>query len=121
MEHQYSFEKLHVWQDARIFVSAIYKITQKFPQEERFGLIPQIRRASVSVTANIAEGSSRTSKKDQAHFSQIAYGSLLEVLNHLYIALDLKYIESPEFKKFRENIYSLTKQLSSLRKTQLNS
>jgi len=93
MEHLYSFEKLRVWRDARVFIKKIYTISKAFPKEEQFGLIPQIRRAAVSIAANIAEGSSRTTKKDRAHFTQIAYGSLLEVLSHLYVALDLEYIK----------------------------
>ena len=91
-EYRYSFEKLRVWQNARKFVLDVYKITNNFPSHEKFGLVDQIRRAVVSVPANIAEGSSRLSAKDQAHFKNIAYSSLMEVLSHFYLALDLNYI-----------------------------
>ncbi len=121
MDHQYSFEKLRVWQDARNFVTKIYKVSLSFPKEEHFCLTPQIRRAAISVPANIAEGSSRSSQKDRAHFTQIAYGSALEVLSHLYVALDLQYLPESEFQLLKNDIHSLTKQLSSLRNYQLKS
>ena len=85
-EHIYSFEKLRVWQNAKDLVVEVYKITRNFPDEGKFGLTSQVRRAALSVTANIAEGSGRTSSKDQAHFYQMAYSSLLELLNHFYIS-----------------------------------
>ena len=72
-DYKYSFEKLNVWQNARKFVMEVYQITDKFPKHEKFGLIDQIRRAAVSIPANIAEGTSRLSNKDQAHFTNIAY------------------------------------------------
>ena len=87
-EYQYSFEKLKVWQNARKFVLEVYQITDRFPKHEKFGFIDQIRRASVSISANISEGSSRISYKDQAHFTNIANSSLMEVLSHFYLALD---------------------------------
>jgi four helix bundle protein len=81
-QHTYGFEKLKVWQLGREFVVRIYQVSAGFPVDERFGLTNQIRRAAVSVPANIAEGCSRISGKDQAHFSQFAYSSLMEVLSH---------------------------------------
>ena len=72
MSHQYSFEKLNVWLEARNLVRWIYKMTDTFPSDERFGLVMQLRRAAISVVSNLAEGSARKSPKDQAHFSQIA-------------------------------------------------
>ena len=120
MDHQYSFEKLRVWQDAREFVSFIYKITNTFPQEEKFGLTNQIRRAGVSIAANLAEGSSRVSSKDQAHFTHISYSSLMEVLSHIYIASDLGFIEDEPFKEIKKKIFILSRQLAALRKSQLS-
>ncbi len=114
----FSFEKLEVWKRSRVFVSDVYLISKKFPDEEKFGLTSQIRRAAVSVTANIAEGVSRTSKKDQANFSQLSYSSLMEVLSHLYIALDLKYIDQNEMEAMKLNVVQLSKMLSGLRKSQ---
>ena len=119
INYKYSFEKLNVWQDARRFVSYIYKITQDFPDVEKFGLTNQIRRASISIAANIAEGTSRNSNKDQAHFTQLSYSSLMEILNHFYISFDLLYINKETFDSVKEKIYDLSNQLNSLRKSQL--
>jgi len=117
--YQLGFEKLVVWKEARLFISKIYEITKGFTFDEKYGLTNQIRRAAVSVSGNIAEGSSRTSPKDQAHFTQLAYGSLIEVLSHLYVALDLSYLTSEDFEEVRLNVYKLSNQLNALRKAQL--
>ncbi|HAJ32243.1 MAG TPA: diversity-generating retroelement protein bAvd family protein [Candidatus Atribacteria bacterium] len=87
-----SFEELPVWKDARKFANKIYNLTKKFPKEERYGLTSQITRAAVSIGSNIAEGFDRYSKKDFIRFLIIARGSISEIQNNLYIALDLKYI-----------------------------
>lgn len=78
---KYSFECLEVWQMLRELVKDVYQVIAIFPQDERFGLTSQIRRSSVSVSSNIAEGSTRWSKKDQSRFYEIAFGSLIEALN----------------------------------------
>lgn len=83
---QYSFDKLEVWSLAKDFSRLVYKITQSFPYDEKYGIISQLRRASISVCTNLAEGSGRINNKDKAHFTQIAYGSLMEVLNLLIIS-----------------------------------
>lgn len=115
----YSFEKLDVWQEGRIWVKWIYLLTKEFPAEEKFGLVSQIRRAAISVVANLAEGCSRRSPKDQAHFSQISYSSLLEVLNHLLIAGDLEYFQVEKMLEGRAMISSLTYKINMLRNSQL--
>ena len=114
-DYRFSFEKLNVWQDTRSFVSFVYKITQKFPDYEKFGVTNQIRRTALSVSANIAEGSSRTSFKDQAHFTQLAYSSLMEVLSHFCIALDLDFISKETFELLKPKIYDISNQLNALR------
>lgn len=119
-DHQYSFEKLNVWQNARKLSLKIYQITEKFPQDEKYGLTNQIRRAAVSIPANISEGTSRLSSKDQAHYTNIAYSSLMELLSHLYIALDLNYIDEIKFNELKLKIYEISNQLNSLHKSQLN-
>lgn len=81
IRYKYSFEKLQVWQLAKSFTVSIYKMTEKFPEIEKFGLTGQLRRASVSICSNIAEGNSRISKKERAYFFQIAFSSTMEVLN----------------------------------------
>jgi four helix bundle protein len=102
-----SFEELPVWEDSRKFANKIYNLTKKFPNKENFGLTSQITRAAVSVGSNIAEGFDRFSKKDFVRFLIIARGSISEVQNDLYIALDLKYINKNDFVE----IYALAKEL----------
>ncbi len=102
-----SFEELPVWKDARKFANKIYNLTKKFPKEERYGLTSQITRAAVSIGSNIAEGFDRYSKKDFIRFLIIARGSISEIQNNLYIALDLKYINQDDFQE----AYALAKEL----------
>jgi len=99
--YQFSFEKLEVWQLARILTTDIYKHTANFPQEEKYLLTSQLRRAAVSVASNLAEGSTRTSAKDKAHFTTVAFSSLMEVFNHLIIAVDLGYLDNENLIKYR--------------------
>ena len=102
-----SFEELPVWKDARKFANKIYNLTKKFPKEENYGLTSQITRATVSIGSNIAEGFDRYSKKDFIKFLIIARGSISEIQNDLYIALDLIYINQNDFQE----IYALAKEL----------
>ena len=99
----------------------IYQVTISFPDSEKFGLINQMRRASVSVSSNIAEGSSRTSKKDQAHFYQIAYSSLMELLNQVIISTDLEFLNEGLESQVRNHIGKVSNKLNALRKSRLNS
>jgi len=85
---RFRFEKLSVWHSARRLSSEVYVATQGFPKDELFGLTSQLRRAAVSVTANIAEGSGRNSDPDFAHFLEMAYGSVMELASLLYVAND---------------------------------
>ena len=117
--NQYSFEKLNIWNDIRDLVKEVYLISKDFPDSEKFGLTNQIRRAIVSVSSNIAEGTSRTSYKDQAHFSQIAYSSLMEVLSQLIVSYDLNYINRERLERVRLKIDNLAPRISSLRNSQL--
>ena len=82
----HTFEKLEVWQLSRKLAVHIYKLSPGFPKEEMFGLCSQLKRAVVSIASNIAEGNSRASGKDKAHFSTVAFASLMEVLNQLIVA-----------------------------------
>lgn len=117
--YQFGFEKLEVWNDARKLTVEIYRVTEKFPEREKFGLTNQLRRASVSVAANIAEGTTRLSAKEQAHFSSISYGSLMEVLSHLITSVDLNFITPEELVLFRNMIQPLSLKINNLRNTQL--
>lgn len=120
MEYKFGFEKLEVWQSARVLTTEIYSITQKFPDAEKFGITNQLRRASNSVCANIAEGCTRISAKEQAHFTSIAYGSLIEVLSHLIIATDLLFIKEDELNQLRSKIQPLSLKINNLRIKQLS-
>jgi four helix bundle protein len=119
--HVYPFEKLRVWQDARSLIRKVYRTTKEFPRSEVYGLTSQTNRAAVSVAANLAEGASRTSRKDQAHFSQIAYGSLMELACLLIVAVDLDFLSSDREAILREEIETISRQLNALRSTQLSS
>ena len=113
----FRFEKLKVWQEARLFSVDIYRITLKFPPEEHFGLTDQLRRAVISIALNIAEGSSRKSDKDFARFLRTSIGSLEEVVTGLYVALDLKYLDKDEFN----NLYSKANLIASKINALINS
>jgi len=116
----FSFEKLIVWQKAKQLGLAIYKTTPSFPTDEKFGLVSQIRRSAISVSSNLAEGSARQSGKDKARFSEIAYSSLIEVLNQLIISLELNYISEKTYNNLRLHIEEISRMINALRKTQLN-
>jgi four helix bundle protein len=115
----YSFENLLVWQKSRALTKEIYKLTSTFPKEEAFGITSQMRRCSISIPSNLAEGSSRRTNKDKARFTEIAFGSGLELLNQLIIALDLNYIEESKYLEIRINLQEVTFLLDALQKAQL--
>ncbi len=118
-DYRFPFEKLRVWQDARVWVKAIYVATRAFPDSEKFGLVSQLNRASVSVPTNLAEGSGRTSRKDQAHFTQLAYSSLMESMNLLIIARDLEFVSESTLCEQRSTIAGLSAQMNALHMSQL--
>lgn len=116
---KYNFENLTVWKESINLSILIYKITKQFPKEELYGLTSQIRRAVVSVSSNIAEGSSKSSLKDQTRFSEISYGSLMEVLNQIILAYNLQYLDYKNYEEIREKINYVAKLLSGYRKSQI--
>ncbi len=116
----FSFEKLNVWQKSRSLAVLIYNTTKDFPQEEKYGIVSQIRRSSISISANIAEGSGRHTSKDKARFTEIAYGSSLELLNLLVLSKDLSFLSENVYLDLRNNIEEITAMLNGLRKSQLN-
>ena len=111
---QFSFERLEVWQDARVLAKNIYIITKSYPEEEKYCLVSQMRRSAVSVASNIVEGSYRNSVKDKYNFMNIAFGSLMELLNQTIISLDLKYITDVEYGEIRALIEKVSNKLASL-------
>ena len=96
------FRKLRVWHAANAFTIAIYKATRSFPSDERFGLTSHLRRAAVSIQANIAEGSGRGSRADTARFLQYAIGSAAEASNFLSLSRDLGYLPQDVFVQLDE-------------------
>lgn len=111
----YNFEKLEIWKLAIDLSVVIYKTTELFPVEERYGLTSQLKRASSSISANIAEGLSRGGK-DSARFIQIAFGSTIEVLNHLILSNKIGYISDETLGNYRKSILELTNKLNSFHK-----
>ena len=118
-KHIFSFEKLSVWQKTRKLSLLIYKITKDYPVDELFGLVSQLRRAIVSVSSNIAEGSSRLTSKDQAHFYNTSYSSLMEVLSQIILSYDLEFVTIEQYEILREKIEEISFQLNSLRNSAL--
>lgn len=113
--HDFSFEGLEVYEKSRALVSEVYRIQSQFPKEERFALGDQIRRAAVSITANLAEGSGRQSLKEKIHFIEISYGSLMEVFCELQTACDLGYMTDEQLNNIRPQFTDIAKMLSGLR------
>ncbi len=117
----YGFEKLEVWQEARIIKKNIFLLTRKFPKEKGYGLSSQLRRSISSVTANLAEGSGRASQKDKARFTNMVFTSALETLDHIITAWDISYIDESTYLKFRSPLEKLMNKLNALYKYQCNS
>lgn len=111
-----SFTDLKAWQEGHKLSLMIYKITDVFPDSERYSLTSQLRRAASSVTSNIAEGSGRTSNKDKEHFYTMASGSLYELKSQLILAKDLQYINSEDFQLIAEQANTAHKLLHGLLK-----
>jgi len=112
-----SFTQLRTWQNAREFAVQVYRFTERFPSGERFGLTSQMRRSSVSVPANIAEGFSRNTAKDKANFYSMALGSLTETASHAYIAADLGYLKDDILQQMIHTTDDLHRMINGLIKT----
>jgi len=109
-----SYRDLDVWKFSKELARDIYEITKRFPQDERYGLVQQIRRAAVSVMSNIAEGSGRRSKPEFMRFINIASGSLCEMEAQLLLAVDLGYVDSKAAGKIIANADRISKMLYAL-------
>jgi four helix bundle protein len=112
----FGFERLEVWHRAVDYAGTIYDVTRTFPEDERFGLTNQLRRSSVSISSNIAEGSSRSSRVDFNRFIEIAYGSLSESVSELRIAQKQKFVSNTAFERTYKEAEELAKMLSGLRR-----
>jgi four helix bundle protein len=116
----FNFEKLEVWRKAIEFADQVYALTRSFPENERFGLTNQMRRAAVSISSNIAEGSSRSSKPDFARFTQVATGSIFKVVSQDTIARRQGFLADEAFSRLYAAAEEQSKMLSGLKKS-LNS
>jgi four helix bundle protein len=116
----FNLEKLEVWQKAIDFADLIYKETRSFPAEERFGLTHQLRRAAVSISSNIAEGSPRSSKTDFARFTEIAGGSVFEAVSQAFVARRQSFFNEEQFRTIYADAEQLSRMLSGLRKSLLS-
>jgi len=106
------YKELKFWQLSRTFCKDIYIITKSFPDDERFGLISQLRRASVSIPSNIAEGASRSSNKDFARFLTISLGSCYEIETQLLISFDLGFITKNQLETLQNTLNQIIKMMS---------
>ena len=111
------FKDLEIWKQSRMFCTEIYKVTSKFPDTEKFGLIHQLRRASISIPSNIAEGCSRNSNKDLSRFLEIAIGSMYEIETQLLISHDLKFLPESEFISLQGKLDSIIKMTLKFKST----
>lgn len=109
------YTRYEIWNDAVDFAVQVYDQTKAFPDAEKFGLISQLRRASVSISSNFAEGCSRSSEKDFCRFVKISLGSAFEVKTQLIIANRLNFLNNANFNKCLDSIDKMSKQLNTLR------
>ncbi len=112
-----SFTDLKAWQEARKIVTLIYKVTEKFPHTEQYGLTSQLRRAAVSISSNIAEGFSKKSRNEKIQFYSTALASLTEVQNQILIAKDIKYINIHDFDAIAEQSIVVSKLINGIIRT----
>lgn len=115
-EAKYSYKNLEAFKESKNLVMSVYRILKEFPKEEQYALCDQLRRAVISVPSNIAEGSGRTSSKDQAHFFEMAFGSLMEVDCQIGIAHDLGYAAQDDIEMINEQISRVAALLSGMRR-----
>ncbi len=111
----FNFEKLETWQKAIGFADDVYRISRTFPNDERFGLTNQMRRAAVSISSNVAEGCSRSSRVDYARFVEIAAGSVFEVVSQSFISRNQGFLGPEDFQNLYTGAEELSRMLSGLR------
>ena len=114
------FRKLNVYVNSKELTKYVYALIKQFPQEEKFALCSQIRRAVTSIPINIAEGFGRFSQKEKARFVEIAFGSLTELFCEMEISYELGYLTKEQYEKTERQITLISKQLSNLHKSITN-
>ena len=115
-----SYKNLRVYKASKELVIQVYALVRKFPHEEQYALCDQLRRAVISIPSNIAEGMGRVSHKEQIHFIEIAFGSLMEVESQMDVACDLGYITPQELELIDMQVDGLAAMLSGLRNVRMN-
>jgi four helix bundle protein len=110
-----TYKHLEIWKEAIVIAETVYLLTKKFPKEETFNIVSQLRRASISIASNIAEGSSRKSKKDFSRFIEISIGSLYEVESLLEMSKRLDYINANMYDRTMEDMQKLANKLGAFR------
>ena len=113
----FNFEKLDTWNEAIVFADIVYQLTRNFPAEERFGLTNQMRRAAVSISSNLAEGCSRSSRVDYARFVEIATGSVFEVVSQATIGRNQGFLDQSGYQQVYDSAEKQSRMLSGLRKS----
>ncbi|MDA1277357.1 MAG: four helix bundle protein [Verrucomicrobia bacterium] len=113
----FNFEKLDVWNEAINFADQVYRVTRAFPDDERFGLTNQMRRAAVSISSNIAEGTSRSSRADFARFIEIATGSVYEVVSQATVSRRQGFIGQADFDSLYGAAEKQSRMLSGLKRS----
>lgn len=113
----HNFKELKVWQNARSFVKETYIATSNFPQEEKYGLISQMRRSAVSIPSNIAEGSGRNTDKDFSHFLNVALGSAYELQTQIFLSFDLELIKEEKMNELNSSLEEIQKMIYGLIKS----
>ncbi len=120
MDKIQSFEQLTIWQESQNLAVLVYSATKTFPKDELFGIISQLRSAVSSISANIAEGFGRNTTKDKLQFYAIAYGSLLETKNFLYLSSRLEYLTEEQLNKLLTQVTTCQKLLNAFTKAHRN-
>jgi len=111
----FNFEKLETWHEAIAFADLVYQLTRRFPDEERFGLTNQMRRAAVSISSNVAEGCSRSSRADYARFVEIATGSVFEVVSQATVGRNQGFLTDSGYQQLYQAAEKQSRMLSGLR------
>jgi four helix bundle protein len=114
LNDMHNYKELNVWKRSIKLTVQVYKLSQKFPVEERFGLTSQIRRCAVSVPSNIAEGAGRRTDGEFVNFLGIAHGSICELETQLYVGLELEYLNTKEFNEVSSELTEIQKMLYTL-------
>lgn len=112
---QNSFRDLDAYKAGKVLIKEVYRLLKKFPKEEQYAMCDQLRRAAISITSNIAEGSGRVSNKEKVHFLEFSYGSLMEVLSQMDVACDLEYITTEDFNNIEVLVENVGCPLSGLK------